>query len=160
MVNPIDQEIKLNSMTSNCGHHWRRRPTAIRAISFYYFSGNFLYVLCRRIPPWKLMDSWRLISVIIIVGFQTILPLPNTSQEQCKSVLDSISHHINNQHSELAGHHLLSIFKMAEMQVVMPEVGGSTRLGLAVEALLVSILLPLLVSSCSDSNGLRIATWP
>lgn len=64
---------------------------------------------------------------------QTISYSPfNNSQEQCKSVLDQISHQINNQHSELAGHHLLSIFKMAEMQVVMPEASGATSLVLQV----------------------------
>lgn len=45
-------------------------------------------------------------------------------QAQCKSVLDKISHQINNQHPELAGHRLLSIFKMAEMQVIIPETSG------------------------------------
>lgn len=79
-------------------------------------------------------------------------------QEQCKTVLDSISHQINNQHSELAGHHLLSIFKMAEMQVIMPEVSGSCRLMLAKEALFFSVLLAVLVSLCSNWSGQRRMT--
>lgn len=43
-------------------------------------------------------------------------------QAQCTSILETISHQVNSQHSELAAHRLLSIFKMAEVQIVWPEV--------------------------------------
>lgn len=34
---------------------------------------------------------------------------------------------MNSQHSELAAHRLLSIFKMAEVQIVWPEVNGCRK---------------------------------
>lgn len=81
-----------------------------------------------------------------------------STQEQCKTLLDSISHQINNQHSELASHHLLSIFKMAEMQVIMPEVGASSRSTLTVETLILSILLPVFAKILSNTCDLHITT--
>jgi hypothetical protein len=38
--------------------------------------------------------------------------------------LENIANHINNEHDEMSAHRLLSIFKMAEVQVIMPEVSG------------------------------------
>lgn len=43
-------------------------------------------------------------------------------QAQCTHILETISHQVNSQHSELAAHRLLSIFKMAEVQIIWPEV--------------------------------------
>lgn len=42
-------------------------------------------------------------------------------QEECTAILKTISHQINNEHSELQSHRLLSIFKMSEVEVVWPE---------------------------------------
>jgi hypothetical protein len=49
------------------------------------------------------------------------LPLP---QQHCTPILESIANHINNEHDEMSAHRLLSIFKMAEVQVIMPEVSS------------------------------------
>lgn len=54
-----------------------------------------------------------------------------SSQAQCTGILEAISRQVNNQHSELAAHRLLSIFKMAEVQVVWPEVSGAAAAPLA-----------------------------
>lgn len=48
-------------------------------------------------------------------------------QAQCTSILEKISHQVNSQHSELAADRLLSIFKMAEVQIVWPEVSGCRK---------------------------------
>ncbi|GAB0094871.1 glial cell line-derived neurotrophic family receptor-like, isoform E [Sergentomyia squamirostris] len=55
------------------------------------------------------------------------LELLRREKSQCKSILDVISHHINTQYTELSSDRLLSIFKMAEMQVIMPDISGSTH---------------------------------
>lgn len=61
-----------------------------------------------------------------------VFPTPPTpsqfcsvSQDQCTGILETISRQVNNKHSELAAHRLLSIFKMAEVQVVLPEVSAA-----------------------------------
>jgi hypothetical protein len=41
--------------------------------------------------------------------------------------LETISHHINSEYDELSAHRLLSIFKMAEVQIVWPEVSAAYR---------------------------------
>lgn len=86
-----------------------------------------------------------------------VVSLSLSFQEQCKSLLEFISHQINNQHSELAGHHLLSILKMAETQVVMPEVSAGGR-RVAGGDFLVILLNLLVVSLCLLRNEERIGT--
>lgn len=49
---------------------------------------------------------------------QSVLPLLSL-QALCKPIVDTVSHHINSQYIELTAHRLLSIFKMAEVQVMM-----------------------------------------
>ncbi|KAG4075847.1 hypothetical protein HA402_003673, partial [Bradysia odoriphaga] len=49
------------------------------------------------------------------------MELLRKEKAQCTSILEKISHQVNSQHSELAAHRLLSIFKMAEVQIVWPE---------------------------------------
>lgn len=49
------------------------------------------------------------------------------TQNQCKPILDKVAHQINSQQKELTGHPLLSIFKMAEVQVVWPEISKSIQ---------------------------------
>lgn len=45
----------------------------------------------------------------------------------CKPVIETVSHQINSQFSELSAHRLLSIFKMAEVQVVMLQVNSCNK---------------------------------
>ncbi|XP_058812728.1 uncharacterized protein LOC131677126 isoform X3 [Topomyia yanbarensis] len=52
----------------------------------------------------------------------TNLELLRQEKDHCTKILETISHQINTQHVEMSAHRLLSIFKMAEVQVVWPEV--------------------------------------
>lgn len=52
--------------------------------------------------------------------------LPFPTQDHCTKILETISHQINTQHVEMSAHRLLSIFKMAEVQVVWPEVSRAS----------------------------------
>ncbi|XP_058466085.1 uncharacterized protein LOC131439242 isoform X5 [Malaya genurostris] len=52
----------------------------------------------------------------------TNLELLRLEKDHCTKILETISHQINTQHVEMSAHRLLSIFKMAEVQVVWPEV--------------------------------------
>ncbi|XP_076177937.1 glial cell line-derived neurotrophic family receptor-like isoform X3 [Ptiloglossa arizonensis] len=64
-------------------------------------------------------------------------------KEECASMLQDLSDKINNKHHEVHTHPLLSIFKMAEVEVKLPysnEVGGLSR---SASFLLVAILLLL-----------------
>lgn len=48
-------------------------------------------------------------------------------KDECTAILRTISHHINSEHHELQSHRLLSIFKMAEVEVVWPESSRTVR---------------------------------
>lgn len=50
-------------------------------------------------------------------------------QDECTTILKTISHHINTEHNELQSHRLLSIFKMSEVDVVWPESTSAARSG-------------------------------
>ncbi|XP_055524972.1 uncharacterized protein LOC129718325 isoform X2 [Wyeomyia smithii] len=52
----------------------------------------------------------------------TSMELLRQEKDHCTKILETISHQINTQHVEMSAHRLLSIFKMAEVQVVWPEV--------------------------------------
>ncbi|XP_021712347.1 uncharacterized protein LOC5567775 isoform X1 [Aedes aegypti] len=54
------------------------------------------------------------------------LELLRLEKDHCTKILETISHQINHQHVEMSAHRLLSIFKMAEVQVVWPEVSRAT----------------------------------
>ncbi|XP_055716353.1 uncharacterized protein LOC129810103 isoform X4 [Phlebotomus papatasi] len=73
------------------------------------------------------------------------LELLRREKAQCKSILEAISQHINTQYTELSSDRLLSIFKMAEMQVIIPDMSGSSNtinfhLGLQLLLLFLTIL--------------------
>ncbi|XP_055615556.1 uncharacterized protein LOC129761802 isoform X4 [Toxorhynchites rutilus septentrionalis] len=53
------------------------------------------------------------------------IELLKLEKDHCTKILETISHQINTQHVEMSAHRLLSIFKMAEVQVVWPEVSGA-----------------------------------
>uniref|UniRef100_A0A182VS72 GDNF/GAS1 domain-containing protein n=1 Tax=Anopheles minimus TaxID=112268 RepID=A0A182VS72_9DIPT len=57
----------------------------------------------------------------------TPMQLLKLEKDQCTRILESISHQINTQYVELSAHRLLSIFKMAEVQIVWPEVSYARR---------------------------------
>ncbi|XP_060822776.1 uncharacterized protein LOC132910788 isoform X2 [Bombus pascuorum] len=93
-------------------------------------------------------------NVIAVARLGTDNPPLNSSQaqslqhllrvkEECASMLQDLSDKINNKHHEVHTHPLLSIFKMAEVEVKLPysnEVGGLSR---SSSFLLVAILLLL-----------------
>ncbi|KAL1401478.1 hypothetical protein pipiens_006569, partial [Culex pipiens pipiens] len=56
----------------------------------------------------------------------TNLELLRLEKDHCTKILETISHQINTQHVEMSAHRLLSIFKMAEVQVVWPEVSRAS----------------------------------
>ncbi|XP_058120418.1 uncharacterized protein LOC131284934 [Anopheles ziemanni] len=57
----------------------------------------------------------------------TSMQLLKLEKDQCTRILETISHQINTQYVELSAHRLLSIFKMAEVQIVWPEVSHGRR---------------------------------
>lgn len=61
-------------------------------------------------------------------------------QTGCKDVLEKISYEINSQNSDLAAHQLLSIYKMAEVLIVTPEVNRSSSMACISFTLLLSLV--------------------
>jgi hypothetical protein len=74
-----------------------------------------------------------------------LFSLHNHPQQHCTSILETISHHINSEFDELSAHRLLSIFKMAEVQIIWPEVNGAVSQKCSF-VLLVTILSTLLIN--------------
>uniref|UniRef100_A0A336M9N2 CSON012400 protein n=1 Tax=Culicoides sonorensis TaxID=179676 RepID=A0A336M9N2_CULSO len=64
---------------------------------------------------------------------------------QCKPVMETVSHHINSQFIELSAHRLLSIFKMAEVQVIMQTIN---RAAFSIQQSSMSIIIMLFLSIC------------
>ncbi|OXU22364.1 hypothetical protein TSAR_013411, partial [Trichomalopsis sarcophagae] len=69
-------------------------------------------------------------------------------KEECASMLQDLSEKINNRHQEVHSHPLLSIFKMAEVEIKLPRASGALRfasssssLGLLLVCLLVTLRL-------------------
>lgn len=79
-------------------------------------------------------------------------------QDECTSILKTISHHINTEHNELQSHRLLSIFKMSEVDVVWPESTSAARSGQTAASRLVSLLL--LSLALTVRGTLRLAEQP
>ncbi|KZC12899.1 GDNF family receptor alpha-1, partial [Dufourea novaeangliae] len=104
-------------------------------------------------------------NVIAVARLGTDNPPLNSSQaqslqqllrvkEECASMLQDLSDKINNKHHDVHTHPLLSIFKMAEVEVKLPysnEVGGLSR---SSSALLVAILLLLSLLRSTTSTCL------
>lgn len=82
------------------------------------------------------------------------------SQQYCTSILETVSHHINTGYDELAAHRLLSIFKMAEVQVIWPDMNGAAAVSAKhVNLMLLTITLTLL-RTVDALRSHRIAfTW-
>lgn len=69
-------------------------------------------------------------------------------QEECASMMQDLSDKINNKHHEVHTHPLLSIFKMAEVEVKMPYTNEAAVLRSS-SALLVALLtVGLFGSTC------------
>ncbi|KAH0540525.1 hypothetical protein KQX54_018004 [Cotesia glomerata] len=51
-----------------------------------------------------------------------------TKGEECGAILQDLSDKINNKHQEVHTHPLLSIFKMAEVEVKLPQGSGATAI--------------------------------
>ncbi|XP_065091083.1 uncharacterized protein Gfrl isoform X2 [Ochlerotatus camptorhynchus] len=75
------------------------------------------------------------------------IELLRLEKDHCTKILETISHQINTQHVEMSAHRLLSIFKMAEVQVVWPEISRATRPPTASGPQLLTLLLALVASS-------------
>jgi hypothetical protein len=67
------------------------------------------------------------------------------TQQYCTSILETVSHHINTEYEELAAHRLLSIFKMAEVQVIWPDVNGASS-AQHINLLLLAVALALSIA--------------
>ncbi|XP_070507906.1 uncharacterized protein [Chironomus tepperi] len=55
----------------------------------------------------------------------TTLDMLKREKQFCTSILETVSHQINTEYDELTAHRLLSIFKMAEVQVIWPDLNGA-----------------------------------
>ncbi|XP_062702281.1 uncharacterized protein LOC109400030 isoform X4 [Aedes albopictus] len=88
-------------------------------------------ILSIRLPPDSKLSNMELLRL---------------EKDHCTKILETISHQINHQHVEMSAHRLLSIFKMAEVQVVWPEVNRATP-GATRGPHSVTLLLALVASS-------------
>lgn len=68
-------------------------------------------------------------STLPCLSLSSLLYLSLGVQDECTTILKTISHHINTEHNELQSHRLLSIFKMSEVDVVWPESTSAARSG-------------------------------
>lgn len=73
-------------------------------------------------------------------------------QQHCTSILETISHHINSEFDELSAHRLLSIFKMAEVQIIWPEVNGARSVKHNIGFVILLTVLPTLLINCRWSS--------
>lgn len=92
--------------------------------------------------------------------FTTTFPLSTHSnfhrlQAQCKPIMETVSHHINSQFIELSAHRLLSIFKMAEVQVIMQTINTAA---LSIHQRSTSIMIMLFLSICPIVRWLNNGT--
>ncbi|XP_023247990.1 uncharacterized protein LOC106637711 [Copidosoma floridanum] len=71
-------------------------------------------------------------------------------KEECASMLQGLSDKINNRHHEVYTHPLLSIFKMAEVEIKLPRASSATSSGAS--PLLFGLLLLILVCSPTSSS--------
>lgn len=70
-------------------------------------------------------------------------------QEECGAMLQDLSDKINNKHQEVHTHPLLSIFKMAEVEVKLPEGNGATTIVIKMSPFkLIFILLTTTLIQC------------
>jgi hypothetical protein len=67
-------------------------------------------------------------------------------QEECAGPLHDISEKINSHHPELHSHLLLSIFKMAEVEVKVPDSNSGPCISNSVSIVLMLLLKELLAS--------------
>ncbi|XP_053672128.1 uncharacterized protein LOC128722485 [Anopheles nili] len=74
----------------------------------------------------------------------TPMQLLKQEKDQCTRILETIGHQVNTQYVELSAHRLLSIFKMAEVQIVWPEVSHARSLGTGVITVLLALCGTLL----------------
>ncbi|XP_055322734.1 uncharacterized protein LOC129578351 isoform X1 [Sitodiplosis mosellana] len=74
----------------------------------------------------NLTDENAIISVRL-QNYSNATPMEafDALKDQCISVMEQISYDINSQSAELMAHQLLSVYKMAEVQIVSPEVNCS-----------------------------------
>ncbi|XP_074095255.1 glial cell line-derived neurotrophic family receptor-like [Cotesia typhae] len=113
-------------------------------------------------------------NVIAVARLGGNNPPPNSSQaqslqhllrikEECGAILQDLSDKINNKHQEVHTHPLLSIFKMAEVEVKLPQGSGATAIVIKTSLLqLIFILLTttlinslLLTTFNNDNNNIN-----
>ncbi|XP_063703599.1 uncharacterized protein LOC134833266 [Culicoides brevitarsis] len=88
------------------------------------------------------------------------LSLLKQEKTQCKPIMETVSHHINSQFIELSAHRLLSIFKMAEVQVIMQTLNTAAS---SIHQSSTSIMIMLFLSICpivrwlTGSRGVSLA---
>lgn len=77
-------------------------------------------------------------------------------QEQCISIMEQISYEVNSQSAELMAHQLLSVYKMAEVQIVSPEVNRSPVMFSLSLLLFTLSILQILMQSFSQEHLLNL----
>lgn len=99
----------------------------------------------------------------IIINFNINIIKMYNFQEECGAILQDLSDKINNKHQEVHTHPLLSIFKMAEVEVKLPQGSGATAIVIKTSLLqLIFILLTttlinsiLLTTFNNDNNNIN-----
>jgi hypothetical protein len=82
------------------------------------------------------------------VDYTTLSPMESLAKEkeQCAELLEIISDRINSRNPDFISHLLLSIFKMAEVEIVQIEPNSTSRIESLPHHLLVSTLLLTIIS--------------
>uniref|UniRef100_A0A1A9UEY8 Uncharacterized protein n=1 Tax=Glossina austeni TaxID=7395 RepID=A0A1A9UEY8_GLOAU len=81
-------------------------------------------------------------------------------KDECTTILKTITHHINSEHHELQSHRLLSIFKMAEVEIVWPENNATVDLNRTISGNLLIFTLITLTLITSFITQVSCLTQP
>ncbi|ETN61304.1 hypothetical protein AND_007042 [Anopheles darlingi] len=100
---------------------------AVRALQQYVLQHIDNSTLCT-ITLFNITEENIILSIRLPMDPKlTAMQLLKMEKDQCTRILETISHQINTQYVELSAHRLLSIFKMAEVQIVWPQMSHAPR---------------------------------
>ncbi|XP_050085653.1 uncharacterized protein LOC126571309 isoform X2 [Anopheles aquasalis] len=117
---------------------------AVRALQQYVLQHIDNSTLCT-ITLFNITEENIILSIRLPMDPKlTSMQLLKMEKDQCTRILETISHQINTQYVELSAHRLLSIFKMAEVQIVWPQMSHASRYTTPTVAVsIVTVLLTL-----------------
>uniref|UniRef100_A0A182FB06 GDNF/GAS1 domain-containing protein n=1 Tax=Anopheles albimanus TaxID=7167 RepID=A0A182FB06_ANOAL len=117
---------------------------AVRALQQYVLQHIDNSTLCT-ITLFNITEENIILSIRLPMDPKlTSMQLLKMEKDQCTRILETISHQINTQYVELSAHRLLSIFKMAEVQIVWPQMSHAPRYTTPTVAVsIVTVLLTL-----------------